>query len=57
PQEEYEKSGFFGNVVFTNGMTYFPEQGGIVNMYYGSADNFICGAQFYLDEILDLASK
>jgi predicted GH43/DUF377 family glycosyl hydrolase len=57
PEAEYEKKGFFGNVVFTNGMTYFPEKQGLVNMYYGSADNYICGAQFKLDEILALTSK
>lgn len=57
PETEYEKKGFFGNVVFTNGMTYFPEKGGIVNLYYGSADNYICGAQFRLDEILNLTCK
>jgi predicted GH43/DUF377 family glycosyl hydrolase len=57
PEAEYEKKGFFGNVVFTNGMTYFPEKDGIVNLYYGSADNYVCGAQFTLDEILALTSN
>jgi predicted GH43/DUF377 family glycosyl hydrolase len=57
PETDYEKKGFFGNVVFTNGMTYFPEKDGIVSLYYGSADNYVCGAQFKLDEILALTLK
>ncbi len=57
PETQYEKNGFFGNVVFTNGMAYFPEKDGLVNLYYGSADNYICGAQFKLEEILAITSK
>ena len=52
PEAECEKTGFFGNVVFTNGMTYFPEKGGLINLYYGAADTYICGAKFKLEELL-----
>lgn len=49
PIAEYEKTGFFGNVVFTNG--HFVE-GDILYMYYGASDEVICGAQFSIVEIL-----
>ena len=51
PAEEYELSGFFGNVVFTNGHIVEPD-GDTLTMYYGAADEFVCGAQFSIKEIL-----
>lgn len=51
PAEEYELSGFFGNVVFTNGHIVEPD-GDTVTMYYGAADEFVCGATFSIKEIL-----
>lgn len=50
PIMEYEKTGFFGNVVFTNG--HFVE-GDTLTMYYGASDEVICGAEFSIREILD----
>jgi len=53
PTAEYEISGFFGNVVFTNG--HIVEPGGdTVTVYYGASDEFVCGAKFSIEEILSL---
>ncbi len=50
PLEPYELSGFFGHVVFTNGHIVEPD-GDTVTIYYGAADEFVCGAKFSLNEI------
>jgi predicted GH43/DUF377 family glycosyl hydrolase len=50
PTETYELSGFFGYVVFTNGHVI---DGDRLTMYYGAADEFVCGAHFSISEILD----
>ena len=50
PTEEYELSGFFGHVVFTNGHIVDPD-GDTVTVYYGAADEFVCGAKFSIKEI------
>jgi predicted GH43/DUF377 family glycosyl hydrolase len=49
PQENYELSGFFGYVVFTNGHVI---EGDKLTIYYGAADEFVCGAYFSITEIL-----
>jgi predicted GH43/DUF377 family glycosyl hydrolase len=49
PQENYELSGFFGYVVFTNGHVV---NGDKLTVYYGAADEFVCGAYFSINEIL-----
>lgn len=49
PIAEYEKTGFFGNVVFTNG--HYVE-GDTIYMYYGASDEVICGAKLSISEIL-----
>lgn len=49
PSEEYELSGFFGHVVFTNGHVVNGDE---LTLYYGAADEFVCGAKFSIDEIL-----
>jgi predicted GH43/DUF377 family glycosyl hydrolase len=49
PQEKYELSGFFGYVVFTNGHVV---DGDKLTIYYGAADEFVCGAIFSINEIL-----
>ncbi len=53
PTESYELSGFFGNVVFTNGHIVEPD-GDTITMYYGASDEFVCGARFSVKEILSL---
>lgn len=49
PLEVYELSGFFGHVVFTNGHVVNGDE---LTMYYGAADEFVCGAKFSIEEIL-----
>jgi predicted GH43/DUF377 family glycosyl hydrolase len=49
PIAEYERTGFFGNVVFTNGHLV---DGDAVTIYYGASDSVICGARFSVQEIL-----
>lgn len=50
PVMEYEKTGFFGNVIFTNG--HFVD-GDTITMYYGASDEVICGAELSVKEILN----
>jgi beta-1,2-mannobiose phosphorylase / 1,2-beta-oligomannan phosphorylase len=50
PTEEYERKGFFGKVVFTNG-TLLEEDS--VLIYYGAADTVVCGARIALDTIFN----
>lgn len=50
PTAEYEKTGFFGNVVFTNGHLV---DGDKMTVYYGASDEVICGATFSIAEILE----
>jgi beta-1,2-mannobiose phosphorylase / 1,2-beta-oligomannan phosphorylase len=49
PKEDYELHGFFGEVVFTNGHIV---KGDELIIYYGAADEFVCGAKFSIKEIL-----
>jgi predicted GH43/DUF377 family glycosyl hydrolase len=49
PAEEYELSGFFGNVIFTNGQLV---DGDTLTIYYGASDEVICMAEFSIKEIL-----
>lgn len=53
PSASYELSGFFGNVVFTNGHVLAPD-GDTLTLYYGASDEFVCGAIFSIKEILSL---
>jgi len=50
PTAEYERVGFFGNVIFTNGHYL---KGDTLHLYYGASDEVICGAKFSLKEILN----
>ena len=49
PIMNYEKTGFFGNVIFTNG--YLVKEDDII-IYYGAADEVVCKAVFSIKEIL-----
>ncbi|MFA8437154.1 MAG: glycoside hydrolase family 130 protein [Marinifilaceae bacterium] len=51
PKESYEKSGFFPNVVFTNGTVTQPN--GDVWIYYGAGDECICLAITSIYELLE----
>lgn len=49
PLADYERNGFFGNVVFTNGHIV---DGDMLTLYYGASDSVICGARFSINQIL-----
>jgi predicted GH43/DUF377 family glycosyl hydrolase len=49
PVADYEKTGFFGNVVFSNGHLVHGDE---ITMYYGASDEVICGATLSVNEIL-----
>ena len=51
PTATYETSGFFGQVVFTNGHIVSGDR---LTIYYGASDEFVCGADFSISEILSL---
>ena len=49
PTAPYEVSGFFGHVVFTNGHVVDGDE---LTIYYGAADEYVCGARFSIQQIL-----
>jgi beta-1,2-mannobiose phosphorylase / 1,2-beta-oligomannan phosphorylase len=49
PTAPYELTGFFGNVIFTNGHVV---KGDTIKMYYGASDEVICGADISISKIL-----
>jgi predicted GH43/DUF377 family glycosyl hydrolase len=49
PLASYEKEGFFGQVIFTNGHLV---DGDRLTVYYGAADSVICAAHFSIRSIL-----
>jgi predicted GH43/DUF377 family glycosyl hydrolase len=50
PHMDYEKTGFFGNVVFTNGHVV---NGDTITLYYGASDEVVCAATMSIAEILN----
>lgn len=54
PEEEYEVNGFFGNVVFTCGVTINNDN---VNIYYGAADDKVCLFKCTIQEIMELMDE
>ncbi len=52
PAADYELSGFFGQVVYTNGHVVAPD-GDTVTIYYGAADEYVCAATLSIKEILN----
>lgn len=50
PEADYEKNGFFGDVVFSCGALV---EGDVVKMYYGVADTSMACAELSVQEILD----
>jgi predicted GH43/DUF377 family glycosyl hydrolase len=50
PITDYEKNGFFGNVIFTNGHIV---SGDNITIYYGASDKVICKAELSINDILD----
>ncbi len=54
PETEYERIGFYGNVVFTCGAVVTArESDPVVHIYYGAADQYTCRADIALEDILD----
>lgn len=49
PREVYEKEGFFGEVIFTNGHVV---EGDKIQMYYGASDEYVALATLSIAEIL-----
>jgi beta-1,2-mannobiose phosphorylase / 1,2-beta-oligomannan phosphorylase len=49
PTAPYEQTGFFGNVIFTNGHLVNDDS---LTIYYGASDSVICAAQFSIAQIL-----
>lgn len=49
PTAGYELTGFFGNVVFTNGQLVNGDE---ITLYYGASDEVICGATLSVESIL-----
>ncbi|MHB9023616.1 MAG: glycoside hydrolase family 130 protein [Armatimonadota bacterium] len=54
PETEYERTGFYGNVVFTCGavVTKVGDEP-VLRIYYGAADQYTCRADIELEDILD----
>jgi len=52
PETEYERLGFYGNVVFTCGAV-VAASGDTLQIYYGAADQYTCRADIMLEDILD----
>lgn len=53
PSEPYELTGFFGHVVFTNGHI-LEDDGDTIVVYYGAADEHVCGTKFSMKEIFNM---
>ena len=51
PEADFERQGFFGNVVFTCGALLLQD-GDTVRVYYGAADSVTAAADFSLEDIL-----
>jgi len=49
PQEDYERNGFYGDVVFTDGVVVHED--GAVNLYYAASDEKICLMRTNLEEL------
>jgi predicted GH43/DUF377 family glycosyl hydrolase len=49
PDMDYEQKGFFGNVVFTDGVVV---QDGLLRVYYGASDQVTCLADYDLEQVM-----
>lgn len=50
PIATYEQTGFFGNVVFSNGQIV---DGDTIHLYYGASDEVICFADLSIQKVLN----
>ena len=55
PRESYETSGFFPNVVFSNGL--IQEENGRLLIYYGACDETVCVAECSIDDLLSTLNR
>jgi len=51
PEEEYEKVGYYDNVVFCNGLVRRDDD--LVWLYYGGADRYTCGCEMSISDVLN----
>ncbi len=49
PETPYERNGFYGNCIFTNGQV---ADGDRLLLYYGASDSVVCGAELSIGELL-----
>jgi len=54
PEEEYETSGFFGNVLFTCGVTRHED---VIRIYYGASDTSMAIADLSLQKIMSKITR
>ncbi len=54
PETDYEREGFFGNVVFSCGALY---EDGLVKIYYGASDTSTAYAEISINEILSTLTE
>lgn len=54
PTADYERRGFFGNVIFTNGQIVTGDE---IRIYYGASDEVICTATMSVADILDRLAR
>lgn len=52
PEMNYETNGFFSNVVFTNGAAHSDKNSDEIYLYYGAADQCVCGTTFNISDLL-----
>lgn len=50
PQEDYEKVGYYNNVVFPHGL--IKQTDDLYYLYYGGADRYTCGCEFLVSDVL-----
>jgi len=50
PQDDYEVSGFYGNVIFTCGLLFEQDK---LKIYYGAADTVICYAELPVQDVFE----
>ncbi len=53
PEAEYERTGVYGNCVFSNGLV--AEEDGTLTVYYGAADRICAAAVTTIDEMISAA--
>ena len=55
PEMDYEKTGLYGNCVFSNGI--IAESDGTLTIYYGAADSVCAAAVTTIDKMIEAAKR